>query len=38
MTLTMRQFMDAFVVTKLLAEAGIPAVVYSEHVTPHGII
>jgi hypothetical protein len=37
-TLTMRQFMDASVVTKLLAEAGIPAVVYSEHVTPHAII
>ena len=37
-TLTMRQFMDASVVTKLLAEAGIPAVIYSEHVAPHGII
>ena len=37
-TLTMRQFMDASVVKKLLAEAGIPAVIYSEHVNPHGII
>jgi hypothetical protein len=30
--------MDASLVKKLLAEAGIPAVVYSERVAPNGII
>jgi hypothetical protein len=37
-TLTMRQFLDESQVTKLLADAGIPAVVYSERVNAHGII
>ncbi|HWG23159.1 hypothetical protein [Actinospica sp.] len=37
-TLTVHQFMNESEVTKLLAEAGIPAVVYSEPATAHGIV